>query len=268
MKYIFSAWGINIKIDIYDCIRLASKYNFDGIMFGIKDVKDVTRVKKYLEYYRILPAIYYHRFVLCEDYNLLAKQLNNLELYASCAALLGSRAFMISIIPGSNIWGYEENYKFHLEYLTVIADILRTYNIILCLEFVNEPQLSFKYNFINTAQELFYLVQDISKENVKMVLDSYHLYRSKELYEFDPVKFYPYIEIMQLNDVVENISGGDGNRTLPNMVGNIDSNMILQKLEKIDYKGYIMVELCNRSLCTFGIEEIFCKVRKSLEKNF
>lgn len=265
MKSIFSAWGVKLKINIYDCIRLASEYNFDGIMYGIKDIKDVSLVKKCFEYYHVLPAIFYHRFILCEDYELLAKQLNNLEVYASYAAILGSRAFIISIVPGSNIFDFEENYRFHIESLSAMANILKSYGIKLCLEFISAAKVSYRYNFIKTAQELLNLVQEISKDNVKIVLDIYHLYCSKELINFDFKKFCPYIEIVQLNDVTDNSSGGDADRTLPNRIGNIDSNLFLSELRKINYQGYVMVELCNRSLCSFSIEEIFCMVRKSLE---
>lgn len=265
VKYIFSAWGLKLKINIYDCIRLAAEYNFDGIMYGIKDIKDVSLVKKHLEHYQILPAIYYHRFVLCEDYKLLAKQLYNLEVYASYAALLGSKAFLISIVPGSDILCFEENYGFHIKSLSIMADILKNYDIKLCLEFMGAAKISYRYNFIKSAQELLNLIQEISKDNIKIVLDTYHLYHSRELTNFDFEKFSPYIDIVHLNDVADEISGGDVDRRLPNMIGNIDSNLFLSELRKINYQGYVMVELCNRSLCTFSMEEIFCKVRKSLE---
>ena len=75
---------------------------------------------------------------------------------------------------------YDEAFAFARERFAAIADAIAPYSMRLGLEFVG-PQGGFarqKYKFTTTLAEMLHLIAAIGRDNVGLLLDSYHLYAS------------------------------------------------------------------------------------------
>ena len=80
------------------------------------------------------------------------------------------------ILPGDNKLTYLENFNLHKTRLRQVAEILKDNNIRFGLEFVG-PRTSrakFRFPFASTQHEMLELTEAIGKDNMGLLLDSWH----------------------------------------------------------------------------------------------
>lgn len=109
--------------------------------------------------------------------------------------------------------------------LTVAKDT----NITICLE----PLARKETNFVNTSDEAISIIKEINHPNFKLILDVKAMSDEKK----------PYPEIIsKAKDYLAHFHANDENLLGPGF-GNIDFAPIIEVLKKINYSGYISVEV-------------------------
>ncbi len=122
----------------------------------------------------------------------------------------------------------EISLKWQRESLRECAEVAAKNNILLMIEPINRGEL----NHTNTIEEVKTLIQDIGKENIRILIDTYHM----NLEEKD-------IEgaIFNAKAYIGHVHIADTERKMPGR-GNIDFRRIIRYLQLINYDGYITVE--------------------------
>ena len=109
-----------------------------------------------------------------------------------------------------------------------LADYAAPYNITLLIETLNR----FEQFLVNDSKEAVEFVKDINKENVKVMLDSFHM-NIEEDFIGDAIRL--------AGDYLDHLHIGECNRKVPGK-GHIPWSEIGQALRDINYNGYIVME--------------------------
>lgn len=109
-----------------------------------------------------------------------------------------------------------------------LADYARPKNITLTLETVNR----FEQFIFNDAKEAVQFVKDVNRENVKVMLDSFHMNIEEDNF-YDP--------IIQTGSYLGHYHVGEANRKVPGK-GHIPWKEIGKALRKIGYNGTVVME--------------------------
>jgi len=145
---------------------------------------------------------------------------------------------------------FGENWKFHIERLRPVAQVLADSGLRFGLEFVAPYHIRRlkKHEFIFTAGQMLELANDVGP-NVGLLVDSFHLYSSGDA--MDSIRQIPKekIVLVHLNDApsVPLPQLQDGARLLPGE-GVIDSKKFLTTLRAIGYDGPVSVEVFSDEL--------------------
>ena len=172
--------------------------------------------------------------------------LNDLPRLAEAAAAIGGTRVSTWIMPGSNDREQDENYQFHVQRFTPIAQILGDYGVSLGLEFIGPKTLrdTQKFPFIHTMPDMLAMGREIGP-NVGLLLDSYHWYTSHgtiaDLQALTPAQ----VVYVHVNDAPQGVPVDeqlDGVRALPGTTGVIDIAGFLTALRGIGYDGPVTPE--------------------------
>ncbi|MBC8108374.1 MAG: sugar phosphate isomerase/epimerase [Anaerolineae bacterium] len=172
-----------------------------------------------------------------------------LKTLAPIAAELKIDSCATWLLPSSDL-PLMENWKFHVERLRPVAQVLADSGLRFGLEFVApyHARRGKKHEFIFTAGQMLELANDIGP-NVGLLVDSFHLYSSGDA--MDSIRQIPKerIVLVHLNDA-PNIplpQLQDGARLLPGD-GVIDLKKFLATLRAIGYDGPASVEVFSDAL--------------------
>jgi len=151
---------------------------------------------------------------------------------------------------------YADVFALARDRLGAVADLLSSGDIRLGLEFV-APQGNFagcQYKFVTTLAELLDLIEAMGRDNVGVLLDSYHAYVGEtsvsELTALDPSLIvqvhlndaYPGVPRQELEDLKRLLPGEGAIPLLP----------MLRALERIGYDWTVSVETFNEELKALG----------------
>ena len=175
--------------------------------------------------------------------------LEQLKRFAPIAAELRIDSCATWLLPSSDL-PLPENWRFHVERLRPVAQVLADSGLRLGLEHVAPYHLRRlkKHEFIFTAGQMLELANDIGP-NVGLLVDSFHVYSAGDA--MDSIKSIPRerIVLVHLNDA----PGGpiaqlrDGARLLPGE-GVIDLKLFLTNLREVGYAGPVSVEVFSDEL--------------------
>jgi len=168
---------------------------------------------------------------------------------------------------------YLANFRQHAARLRQVARILGDHGQRLGLEYVG-PKTSWtagRYPFIHTMAEMKELIAEIGRDNVGLVLDSWHWYTAGEtgadllsLSNRDVVA-------CDLNDAPAGIpvdQQQDNRRELPAATGVIDLKVFLGALVAIGYDGPVRAEPFNRRLNAMPDEEAVAATAAAMKRAF
>ena len=99
---------------------------------------------------------------------------------------------------------------------------------------VFEPINRFEIDSYNTISEALELLKEINHDNLKLLIDSFHVYL-----EEDPVYIWDYLE--EIATEVGHIHLADTNRRAPGS-GHFDFKAFLNIFKKVGYKDYVSIE--------------------------
>lgn len=120
-----------------------------------------------------------------------------------------------------------------------IADIAKSYNIILALEPLNTSET----NFINSVEEALSILHKVNHPNLKLNVDLYHMLKDNES---------PTIIAKTRKYIVHCEIAEKDNRTAPGVVGT-DFKPYLLELAKIKYHNKIVIEGSWKNLADIGL---------------
>lgn len=122
----------------------------------------------------------------------------------------------------------EEDWKYSVEGTRILADMAAPYDIQLGMEVLNR----FENHLLNSSEEGVRFVKEVDKENVKVMLDTFHMN----------------IEEDNLAEAIDTAGGllghfhtGECNRKVPGQ-GRMPWKEIGDALRKINYDGYVVME--------------------------
>jgi sugar phosphate isomerase/epimerase len=152
--------------------------------------------------------------------------------------------------PGSGELAYLANFKLHATRFREIARVLDGAGLRLGIEYVGPKTAwaSQRYPFIHSMAEMRELISEIGRNNVGLVLDSWHWYHAADT-GADILALRPSdVVSVDLNDAPANVAKDqmvDGKRELPGATGIIDAKTFLQSLKRIGFAGPVRAEPFN-----------------------
>jgi len=168
---------------------------------------------------------------------------------------------------------YLANFRQHAQRLREAAKVLGDHGQRLGLEYVG-PKTSWtagQYPFIHTMAETKELIAEIGRDNVGLMLDSWHWYNARETADDLLTLAGRDVVCCHLNDAPSGVpidQQVDGRRELPCATGVIDLKAFLGGLLKIGYDGPISAEPFSRQLRAMPAEEAVAATAAAIKKAF
>ena len=241
---------------LQEAIAAAQQGGFEAVEFNVREVADLVDqhgaayVKGLFAEANLKPA----GWSVGIDWRSQTKWqqgLNELSRLAAAAAIGCPRA-LSGVMPGSNDYAFDENYRLHVERFTPIARILADNGCWLGLEFISPKTLraSLRYPFLYTMGEVLDLGSKIGS-NVGVLLDIWHWYTSygtlDEIRALRPEQ----VVYVHVNDAPAGIHVDeqiDSVRDLPGATGVLDVVGFLHALRDIGYDGPVTPEPFKKEL--------------------
>ena len=164
---------------------------------------------------------------------------------------------------------FRENFRWHIERLGPIAEVLGEFGFRLGLEFLGTRTLRVgkRYPFLHTMDGMLALCAMVG-ENVGLLLDSWHWYTSYgTVYEIEELEGEQVVYV-HINDAPREVPVDeqvDNVRCLPGETGVIDLVGFLKALRKIGYEGPVTPEPFSEKLESMAPEEAVKLVGGMLE---
>jgi sugar phosphate isomerase/epimerase len=165
------------------------------------------------------------------------------------------------------------NFRRHARRLREVAVVLGDHGLRLGLEYVG-PRTSWvptRYPFIHTLAETRELIAEIGRDNVGLVLDSWHWYTAGEtaqdLYDLANRD----VVACDLNDAPRSVpvdQQRDGVRELPCATGVIDLRAFLKTLAALGYDGPVRADPFNATLRALPAEEAGAATARAMRQAF
>ncbi|MBN2505708.1 MAG: sugar phosphate isomerase/epimerase [Verrucomicrobia bacterium] len=175
--------------------------------------------------------------------------------------------------PGHKSLTYMANFRLHARRLREASRVLGDHGVRLGLEYVG-PKTSWsaqRFPFIHTMAEMKDLIAEIGRDNVGLLLDSWHWYTAQET-EADLRTLRAQDVVMcHLNDAPRNIPVTeqiDSRRELPCATGVIDVRTFLGALMRMGYDGPVACEPFNQELRTLPPDQALSAVAAAMKKAF
>jgi sugar phosphate isomerase/epimerase len=238
-------------------IAAAQQGGFEGVEFNVREVADLVDqhgaeyVKGLFAEANLKPAGWGVGIDWRSDTKW-QQGLNELSRLAAAAAAIGCPRALSGVMPGSNDYSFDENYRMHVERFTPIASILADNGCWLGLEFISPKTLraSLRYPFLYTMGEVLDLGSKIGS-NVGVLLDIWHWYTSygtlEEIRALRPEQ----VVYVHVNDAPADIHVDeqmDLVRDLPGATGVLDVVGFLHALRDIGYDGPVTPEPFKKEL--------------------
>jgi len=177
------------------------------------------------------------------------------------------------ISPTHRSLTYLANFRQHALRLRDVAKVLADHGQRLGLEYVG-PKTSWtaaQHPFIHTMAETKELIAEIGRDNVGLMLDSWHWYNARETAADLLSLKNQDVVACHLNDAPSGVpidQQRDGRRELPSATGVIDLKAFLGALVKIGYDGPICAEPFSRTLRAMSTEDALAATAAAMKKAF
>jgi sugar phosphate isomerase/epimerase len=196
-----------------------------------------------------------------------------LPAFASALRRAGANRAGTWIRPGHDRLTYLANFRQHARRLREVAAVLGDHGVRLGLEYVG-PRTSWaasRYPFVHTLAEARELIAEIGRDDVGLVLDSWHWYTAGETAEDLRGLTNRDVVACDLNDAPRSVpidQQRDGVRELPCATGVIDLRAFLAALAAIGYDGPVRAEPFNATLRTLPAEEAVAATARAMKRAF
>jgi len=175
--------------------------------------------------------------------------------------------------PTHDTLTYRANFELHVRRLCEVAGVLADHGLRFGLEYVG-PKTSWaasRYPFVHTLAEARELIAEIGRNNVGLVLDSWHWYTAHETADDLASLTNADVVACHLNDAPAGIpvdEQRDNERELPAATGVIDLKAFLGALVAIGYDGPVRAEPFNKKLNAMADEAAVAATAAAMNKAF
>jgi sugar phosphate isomerase/epimerase len=226
-------WG-----DVFEGVKRLSKIGFDAVeVAGVTSYfRDAGKIRKAVEDEKLEVSSI---CTMCQECDLAfprkeerKKGIAYMNRVVDFAAALHCKRVVINptrLTKWTPLAPLNEELKWGAESVAEVADYAKQADITLCVEAWNR----YDTYLINTAAECRAFVDMVKRDNVGVMLDTFHL----NIEETDMAK-----AILDSRGYLVHIHVGDSNRAAPGM-GHTDFAPLLRALKEIDYQGYVTMEL-------------------------
>lgn len=188
-----------------------------------------------------------------QDEDTFKRGLEDLKAQVQAMESVGATRMGTWIMPTHAHLSYRENFALHRDRLRQCADIAGERGVRLGLEYVGPKTLMArdKFSFIRTLKEVRELIAAIDRDNVGVVLDSFHWYCAEDSKEDLLALTDADVVTVDINDAREDLTRDeqvDNTRHLPLATGEIDLKTFMQALVTIGYTGPVRAEPFNQAL--------------------
>lgn len=242
MKYgiYYSYWNDSWKANFVDYIKKVSKLGFDVLEINASALinytdKEINKVKELLKENNIILTAGYGpiaehniansktRTKALDWYKKVFNNMAKLDIH-----VIGGAIYSYWPVDYSKEINKKEDLKKSIEGMQILAPIANEYNINICCEVLNR----FENYLLNTSQEAVSFVKEIGLDNVKVMLDTFHMNIEEESFSRAIKTAGKYLGHFHL---------GEANRRVPGE-GRMPWNEILDALIEINYNGYAVME--------------------------
>jgi sugar phosphate isomerase/epimerase len=242
---------------LQEAIAAAQQGGFEAVEFNVREIADLVELHG-VEYVRDLFAqanLKPAGWSVGIDWRSEEKWqqgLKELPRLAAAAAAIGCPRALSGVLPGSNDYDFDQNYRLHVERFAPIANILADSGCWLGLEFISPKTLRarFRYPFLYTMREVLDLGSEIGS-NVGVLLDIWHWYTSYGTLEEIRALRREQVVYVHVNDAPAGIHVDeqiDSVRDLPGATGVLDIVGFLHALRGIGYDGPVTPEPFKKEL--------------------
>jgi len=269
--------ALGFHLPFQETVKAAKIGGFEGIDIDVAEMKELLKTKTTNEIKQTIEEnnLKFGGWSLPVDFRgdeeTYRRGLKRLSDYAQIAEELGCNRVFTWILPFSDELPFEENFKFHVNRLKPIAEVLEKHGCLLGLEFVGTKTLrtNRKYEFIYTMDGIMELCKAIGTENLGLLLDSWHWYTTYgTLDQLRRLKSEQVIYV-HINDAPAGIPVEeqiDNVRCLPGETGVIDLVGFLKALKEIGYEGPVTPEPFSKKLKEMAVLEAVKLTGKFLDK--
>ncbi|MCD4786332.1 MAG: sugar phosphate isomerase/epimerase [Candidatus Eremiobacteraeota bacterium] len=221
-------------------IEKATKWGYDGVELAVRDpaVINVGELKNLLGRYNLeVPALGTGQAYGEEGLSLTSpdgqtreKAKERLKSHVKMASELNSKV-IIGLMRGkvSQDSGLEKSLGLLKKSMRDLCDFAMKYNV----EFVIEPINRYETNMLNTVDETLEFINGVGRENLKILLDTFHM-NIEEPSIFDSIR--------KARKLIGHVHIADSNRWAPGC-GHIDFAGVVNTLNEVGYDGYLSAEI-------------------------
>ena len=199
--------------------------------------------------------------------------LKSLPVMARAMEIAGITRVGTWLRPYHNELTYVANFRQHARRLRACVKVLGDHGLRFGMEYVGPKTLwaSARHSFIHTMSETKDLIAEIGKDNVGLVLDSWHWYTAHETADDLRTLTNRDVVACDLNDapvgpaIDEQI---DSKRELPSATGVIDLETFLGVLVEIGYDGPVRAEPFNAKLNATDNDEACRATSEAMKRSF
>ncbi len=233
----FSA--LAFKEDFKNSIKKVAELGFDAVELAVRNPEniDFEKTKEVLKEYNLsVPAIGTGQAFGEEglsftdfDKDIREKAVERIKAHMNFSEQIGEPQIIIGLIRGimDEDQKMAEAEKYFIECLRHCADYKE--NIILTLEPINR----YETNLYNTIESMKNLINKTDRNNVKLMIDTFHMnIEEPNIYE----------SIKKSAEYISHVHVADSNRWAPGC-GHLDFEKIIETLKDINYSGALSAEI-------------------------
>ena len=248
----FSPRALGIELSFDESVNLARRFHYGGIDVSIAELQQIaaqrgiSAISEQMASAGLRFGAWSMPVAYAAAEDSWRRELAELPAQAELAASLGADRTSTPVSPISDERAWDENYRFHLERLGPIAEILAAHGIRFGLEWIGPKTLrdGAQHSFIHTMEDMSRLAADLG-DNVGLLVDIFHLFTSHT--DVSAVRSLTNAQVVNVhvNDAVAGRSADeqmDLERALPAETGLTDVAGFLQALDAIGYDGPVTVE--------------------------
>ncbi len=269
--------AIGVKGSVEELITLASQGGFQGLDIGIQAVADLVAERGVSEVTGMFDVAHLKvgAWGLPTNWNgpedVYQEGLQNLSKLAEVAAQIGAPRCAQWIPCASDTLKFRENFRFHIQRLKPIAEVLKDNGCSIGLEFIGPQTLRIDktYGFIYTMNGMLALSEAIGTGNVGLLLDAWHWYTQlgtvSDLLALTPED----VIHVHVNDApagVDITDQIDNKRALPSETGVIDLVAFLKAMRDIGYEGPVSPEPFSQRVRELPAEQAIAETHAGLDK--
>jgi len=272
-----SLGALGFRLTLQEAVEMAKIGGFQGIEINIIEIEEILKSKQINEVKNLVEenGLKFGGWVLPAhfrgDLDTYREDLEKLPSHAELAERLGCRRVFTWLLPYSDELPFEENFKFHVDRLRPIAEILGDHGCSFGLEFVGPrtSRINHKYEFIYTMDGMLRLCDEIGTGNLGLLLDSWHWYTTYGTTGQVRKLKSEQVVYVHINDAPSGIpieEQIDNVRCLPGETGVIDLVGFLRALREIGYDGPVTPEPFSGKLKEMTVVEAVKLTGKHLDE--